>query len=220
MQPLCKQTMYLCAASESSLCTCTARGSSSSREVHNKLTLLHMSLYCFLGTMLSLQVRSFQPLEAFLYSGWYGRMANLTYQAPSGTETVYERHFSVTCYDEDERSRAQQVDAPCMSPRAAVNNVYCIQALLRRQYSGLPLRYSRQTQVLTPSLPSLQLMVSNADMKAEFEKQGINIPDFEEQLRRTVRQLLEAAAPQASQLATGNSSPMAYNLLDGLKLLQ
>ena len=44
-------------------------------------------------------------------------------------------------------------------------------------------------------------MVNNADMKAEFEKQGIDIPDFEEQLRQTVRQLLEAAAPQASQLA-------------------
>ena len=71
--------------------------------------------------MLFLQVRSFQPLEAFLYSRWYGRIANLTYQEPSGTETVYERHFSVTCYDDDERSRAQQVDAPRMSPRAAMN---------------------------------------------------------------------------------------------------
>ena len=64
-------------------------------------------------------------------------------------------------------------------------------------------------------------MVSNADMKAEFEKQGIDIPDFEEQLRRTVRQLLESAAPQASRLGTGSSSVVALITLqsDGFRFL-
>ena len=66
--------------------------------------------------------------------------------------------------------------------------------------------------MLRPHL-SLQLMVSNADMKTEFEKQGIDIPDFEERLRQTVRQLLEAAAPQASQLATHGSSVVALIIL-------
>ena len=39
--------------------------------------------------------------------------------------------------------------------------------------------------MLRPHL-SLQLMVSNADMKTEFEKQGIDILYFEERLRQTV----------------------------------
>ena len=86
-------------------------------------------------------------------------------------------------------------------------------ALLRRQSSGLLLYCSRQMHFLRIPF-SLQLMVSNADMKADFEKQGIDIPDFEEQLRRTVRQLLEAAAPQASQLGTGSSSVVALITLN------
>ncbi|KAK9829423.1 hypothetical protein WJX72_005759 [[Myrmecia] bisecta] len=57
----------------------------------------------------NLLVRSFHPLEAFLYTNWYGRMAVEQYSHGRATETDYEKHFTVVSYGEDPAKRAQQL---------------------------------------------------------------------------------------------------------------
>ncbi len=59
-----------------------------------------------------LVVRSFADGDAFLYSDWYGRLANKAYPAPADvarTETDAERHFTVAAYDANAAVSSAQV---------------------------------------------------------------------------------------------------------------
>jgi len=60
-----------------------------------------------------LVVRSFEKREAYLYSSWYARVANKPYcDDVSATQTEWESHFTLACYEDDPSVSNQQVP-PC-----------------------------------------------------------------------------------------------------------
>ena len=64
------------------------------------------------STQTYLVVRSFAEGDAFLYSEWYGRLANKVYPSPAGvarTQTDAESHFTVAAYDADTAVSSAQV---------------------------------------------------------------------------------------------------------------
>ena len=62
-----------------------------------------------------LVVRSFAERDAYMYSSWYGRVANKAYQHDvSASQTDWERHFTVACYEDDPALSSQQVGAPLL----------------------------------------------------------------------------------------------------------
>ncbi len=57
-----------------------------------------------------LVVRSFADAEAYLHTNWYARVANREYPSDvSATETDFESHFTVACYDADPAVSGAQV---------------------------------------------------------------------------------------------------------------
>ena len=57
-----------------------------------------------------LVVRSFAEKDAYMYSSWYGRVANKPYSGDvSASQTDWEQHFTVACYDDDPEVSSQQV---------------------------------------------------------------------------------------------------------------
>ncbi|KAK9904252.1 hypothetical protein WJX75_007747 [Coccomyxa subellipsoidea] len=66
-----------------------------------------------------LVVRSFADADAYLYCEWYARVANLEYSSDvSATETEFQRHFTVACYDDDSSVSGAQL----MVPRSEVTS--------------------------------------------------------------------------------------------------
>lgn len=72
--------------------------------------------FCCSGLQVYLVVRSFADADAYLYCEWYARVANLEYSSDvSATETDFQRHFTVACYDDDPSvSGAQVHDLPAL----------------------------------------------------------------------------------------------------------
>lgn len=57
-----------------------------------------------------LVVRSFEKREAYLYSSWYARVADKPYcDDVSATQTEWESHFTLACYEDDPSVSNQQV---------------------------------------------------------------------------------------------------------------
>lgn len=64
-----------------------------------------------------LLVRSFAERDAYMYSSWYGRVANKAYQHDiSASQTDWERHFTVACYEDDPALSSRQVGAALLQP--------------------------------------------------------------------------------------------------------
>lgn len=62
------------------------------------------------GMQAYLVVRSFAEKEAYMYSSWYARVANKEYADDvSASQTEWERHFTVACYDDDPKVSSRQV---------------------------------------------------------------------------------------------------------------
>ncbi|BDA45757.1 Tubulin-tyrosine ligase-like protein 12 [Coccomyxa sp. Obi] len=60
-----------------------------------------------------LVVRSFAEADAYLYRQWYARVANKEYGSDiSATQTDFERHFTVACYDDDPSVSGAQLMVP------------------------------------------------------------------------------------------------------------
>ena len=67
------------------------------------------------GMQAYLVVRSFAEKEAYMYSSWYARVANKEYADDvSASQTEWERHFTVACYDDDPEVSSRQVTHPSL----------------------------------------------------------------------------------------------------------
>eukprot|EP00884_Botryococcus_braunii_P010241 jgi/Botrbrau1/19218/Bobra.0077s0118.1 len=54
-------------------------------------------------------VKSFNPLDAYLYRNWHVRCANKPYSLDRESLTDFETHFTVACYDDDAAVREAQL---------------------------------------------------------------------------------------------------------------
>ena len=64
------------------------------------------------------QVRSFVPLEAFMFSGWYARLASKPYNLTPDSVTDFSQHFTVASYDPELAST--QVGEPSVRQSAVM----------------------------------------------------------------------------------------------------
>lgn len=73
-------------------------------------------IWSTLDMQVYLVVNSFAERDVYMYSSWYGRVANKAYQHDvSASQTDWERHFTVACYEDDPALSSQQVGHPCCS---------------------------------------------------------------------------------------------------------